>query len=158
MVGDTLQSRLRLLMVGLGTGVIAPICVEALIAYIKGEEYSFVRALVVLGVISLVALVLFLVRASGKHLRTSLDAVLFLTGLATFGIGVSDVADSAEASDIVLAKAWGLTFLGLLIAVTAGYSHIATRSGSALLLATRRARKATHIEQYAGQRLAQAIP
>ncbi|MBD0841486.1 hypothetical protein [Streptomyces sp. TRM68416] len=128
--------------------MIAPICVEALIAYIKGEAYSFVRALVVLGVISLAALVLFLVRASGKNLRTSLDAVLFITGLATFGIGVSYVADSAGASAVVLAKAWGTTFLGLLITITAGYSHIATRSGSALLLATRRVRRATHVEQY----------
>lgn len=45
-------SRLGLITVGPATGVIAPIGVEALISYIKGENYSFERGLNVLDVIA----------------------------------------------------------------------------------------------------------
>lgn len=142
-----MQSRLRLIMVGLVTGVIAPISVEALIAYIKGENYNFERALIVLGVISLAALVLLAIRTSARNLRTSLDASLFLAGLATFGIGTASVADSADGASSVLGKAWGTIFLGILILALASYSHVASRNGSALLLATRLARNPKEIEQ-----------
>lgn len=135
-------------MVGLATGVIAPISVEALIAYIKGENYSFARALIVLGVISLAALVLLVIRTSARNLRTSLDVSLFLAGLATFGVGTAYVADSAGAGSTALAKAWGIVFLGVLVVTLAVYSHVASRNGSALLLATRQSPDPKEVEQF----------
>ncbi|MFH0522029.1 hypothetical protein ACHBTE_33285 [Streptomyces sp. M41] len=139
---------MRLTMVGLATGVIAPISVEALIAYIKGENYSFARALIVLGVISLAALVLLVIRSSSRNLRTSLDVSLFLAGLATFGVGTANVVDSAGDGSSALAKAWGVVFLGILVLTLAIYSHVVSRNGSALLLATRQSPAPKEVEQF----------
>jgi len=142
-----LQSRLRLIMVGLATGVVIPIGVEAVISYIKGERYSFERALIVLGAISIAVLVLLAIRISGRNLRASIDMSLLLAGLAVFGVGTADVADSAAGATRALAEAWGVVSLGLLIASLAIYSQVSARSGSALLLATRHTRQPTVIEQ-----------
>lgn len=142
-----MQSRLRIITAGLATGVIAPVGVEALISYVKGEDYSFKRALIVLGAVSLAALALFLIRIGGRNLRTSLDATLFLAGLATFGIGAARVAHSVLERSGAGVETWAVLFLGLVVLSLAAYSHLATKNGSALLLATRRTSRPAEIEQ-----------